>query len=62
MVIAKAEVQKLVDEMPEHIDLEELQYRLYLRQKLETAEEDVRSGRTLTHEQVVQETAKWFAE
>ncbi len=62
MVIAKTEVQKLVDEMPEHLDVEELQYRLYLRQKLERAEEDVRAGRTLTHEEVVQETAGWFAE
>ena len=62
MVIAKTEVQKLIDEMPEHVDLEELQYRLYLRQKLEAAEEDVRSGRTLTHEGVVRESAGWFGE
>ena len=62
MVIAKTEVLKLVDEMPEQLDLEELQYRLYLRQKLEAAEEDIRAGRTFTHEEVVQETAKWFAE
>lgn len=61
MVIAKTEVLKLVDEMPEHLDLEELQHRLYLRQKLEAAEEDIRAGRTLTHEEVVQETTEWFA-
>ncbi len=62
MVIAKREVLKLVDEMPERVDLEELQYRLYLRQKLEAAEEDVRAGRTLTHEEVVEETAQWFVD
>ncbi len=61
MVIAKTEVLKLVDEMPEHLDTEELQYRLYLRQKLEAAEKDLRAGQTLTHEEVVQETAEWFA-
>ncbi len=61
MVIPKTEVLKLVDEMPEQLDMEELQYRLYLRQKLEAAEEDFRAGRTLTHEEVVQETAEWFA-
>ena len=60
--IAKIEVLKLVDEMPEHVGLEELQYRLYLRQKLEAAEEDVRAGRTFSHEEVVQETAQWFEE
>ena len=62
MEIAKTEVLKLVDRMPESFDLEELQYRLYLRQKLEAAEEDIRAGRTLTHEEVVQETAGWFEE
>jgi predicted transcriptional regulator len=62
MEIAKAEVLKLVDRMPDNFEMEELQYRLYLRQKLEAAEEDIRAGRTLTHEEVVQETARWFAE
>ncbi len=62
MEIAKAEVLKLVDRMPDSFDIEELQYRLYLRQKLEAAEEDIRAGRTLTHEEVLQETARWFEE
>ena len=62
MEIAKAEVLKLVDRMPDNFEIEELQYRLYLRQKLEAAEEDIRAGRTLTHEEVVRETARWFEE
>jgi len=62
MQLAKAEVLKLVDEMPESIELEELQYRLYLRQKLEGAESDFSAGRTLSHAEVVQESAKWFEE
>ena len=62
MVIAKAEALELVDQMPDSFDLEELQYRLYLRQKIEAAEDDIRAGRTLTHEEVVQETAAWFDE
>lgn len=47
---------------PARLDTEELQYRFYLKQKLDAAEEDVRAGRIVTHEQVVQETAKWFEE
>ena len=62
MVVAREEVLKLVESMPEKFDLEDLQYRLYLRQKLETAEEDIREGRYVPHEDVVRETAKWFAE
>jgi len=60
MQIAKNEVLKLVQELPENFDIEELQYRLYLRQKLEAAEEDFEAGQVLTHDEVVQETARWF--
>jgi hypothetical protein len=35
-------------------------YRLYLREKLEAAEEDVREDRLISHEEVVKETTKWF--
>jgi hypothetical protein len=44
MLIAKAEILKLIDDLPERVDVEELLYRLYLREKLEAAEEDVREG------------------
>jgi predicted transcriptional regulator len=46
----------------EPVDPEDLSYRLYLMEKLRSAEEDVRMGRVLTHEEVVEETARWFAE
>jgi len=62
MVVAREEMLKLVESMPESFDLEDLQYCLYLRQKLEAAEEDIREGRYLTHEDVVRETATWFKE
>ena len=35
-------------------------YRLYARQKLETAKKDVREGRIISHEEVFRETSKWF--
>jgi predicted transcriptional regulator len=43
-------------------DTIEDRYLRYLREALRDAEDDVREGRTLTHEEVVSETAKWFAE
>ncbi len=60
MVIAKAQALELVQEMPEAFDIEELQYRLYLRQKLEAAEKEIDVGRGLSHEEVVRETDSWF--
>ena len=46
--------------MPETFELEELQQRIYLRQKLEAAEQECAEGSTLTHEQAVAEAASWF--
>lgn len=60
MIIAKQQVLDMIKALPEKIDVDELMYRLYLRQKLEAAEEDVREGRLISHEEVVKETSRWF--
>ena len=60
MIIAKQQVINMIEDLPERIDVDELMYRLYLREKLEAAEEDVREGRLISHEEVVKETTKWF--
>jgi hypothetical protein len=52
----------LVRELPETFELEELQHRLYLRQKLEAAEREVEAGQVLTYDEVAEETARWFRE
>jgi predicted transcriptional regulator len=62
MRINKQELHKLVEDLPEPVETDEVLYRLYLHEKLNAAEEDVREGRTLTHEEVMAETAKWFRE
>jgi hypothetical protein len=59
MTIAKAEVLDLVRALPEEVDLEELIYRLYLREKLAAAEQDVASGRTLSMRQVREAVSSW---
>ena len=60
MTIAKQEVLELIKDLPEEVDIDEIIYRLYLRQKLESAEKDVRESRLISHEEVVKETSKWF--
>ena len=39
---------ELVRQLPEQVDIEELIYRLYLREKVAAAEEDIAAGRTLS--------------
>jgi predicted transcriptional regulator len=60
MFIAKQQILKLIKDLPDKVDIDEVMYRLYLRQKLEAAEKDARRGRLVSHEEVVKETSKWF--
>ncbi len=59
MVITKEQIRDMIEELPEEIEVEELIYRLYLRQKLESAEEDVRQGKVVPHQDVVKEISDW---
>jgi len=60
MTIAKQQVLDLLKDLPEQVDIDEVIYRLYLRQKIELAEQDVREGRLISHAEVVKETSQWF--
>ena len=60
MQITLAAVLRMVKEMPETFEFEELQQWIYLRQKLEGAEQECDEGGTLTHEQALAESFSWF--
>lgn len=59
VTIAKADVLDLVNELPDDIDVEELIYRLYLREKLAAAEADIAAGRTVSGAEARAEAASW---
>lgn len=44
---AKAEVQKLLEKMPENASFDDIQYHIYVRQKLERGLADVDEGRVV---------------
>ncbi|MBI4683312.1 MAG: hypothetical protein HY757_09470 [Nitrospirae bacterium] len=60
MSITKQQVLDLIKDLPDEVDIDEVIYRLYLRQQLEAAEKDVQEGRLVSHEEVVKETSAWF--
>ncbi len=41
-------------------DLEDIQYHIYVRQKVQKGLEAAREGRTLTHAEVVRRMARWL--
>jgi hypothetical protein len=60
--IARTQLLKLVEELPETVEIEDVLYRLALRERLEAAEEDIREGRILSEDEVEAEIAQWFSE
>jgi hypothetical protein len=60
MTITKQQVFDLLKDLPDQVDIDEVIYRLYLRQKLELAEQDVREGRLTSHAEVTRETSQWY--
>jgi len=61
MLTAKQEVMELLKDLPDTSTLEEIQYHLYVRQKVQRGIQDVEEGRTYTQEEVEKRMGKWVA-
>ena len=61
MASPKRAVLDLVKGLPDNSTLEDIQYQLYLRQKLERSLQAAAEGRTRTHAEVKKRLAKWLA-
>lgn len=59
MTMHKDDVLEIVRQLPDEVDIEELIYRLYLREKLAAAEADIAAGRTLSAEEVREHARQW---
>lgn len=60
MNAAKEEVLRLLDLLPEDASLEDIQYHIYVRQKIDHGLEDVETGRTLSEEEFDRRMARWL--
>ena len=56
----KEVIRKLLDRLPDDATIEDVQYQIYVLQKIHAGEEDVRAGRTIPHDKVMEELAKWL--
>lgn len=59
VTVAKAEVLELVRELPDDVDIEDLIYRLYLREKVAAAEAGIAAGHTVSLAEARAEAASW---
>lgn len=60
MNAAKEEVLRILELLPEDASLEDIQYHIYVRQKIDHGLEDVEAGRTLSEEEFDQRMSKWL--
>lgn len=59
METAKEQVQKILETLPEDASLEDIQYHIYVRQKIQQGIDDVEAGRVISQEEVERRMAKW---
>ena len=60
MKTAKQEVSKLLTRLSDDCSLEDIQYHLYVLQKIERGLKDVEEERVYTQEEVEEQMAKWL--
>jgi predicted transcriptional regulator len=58
----KQQVQRIIDELPDECTVEDLQYQLYVIEKIRKGLKSVDEGRGIPHEQVKERLASWRKE
>jgi predicted transcriptional regulator len=60
MTTAKQEAQRILDTLPEETSLEEIQYHLYVLQRIERGRRDVAAGLVIDQDEVERRMARWL--
>ena len=59
---AKEEVRRLLEVIPDTASFEDIQYHIYVREKIERGLDDVKNGNLLSQEEVEQRMRQWIGE
>ncbi len=62
MSTVKQDVEHLLNELPENCSVEDIQYHLYVLDKVRRGSEDARVNGTLSQEEVESRLSKWLTE
>ena len=60
MSTAKEEVRKMLESLPDDVSYEDIQYHIYVRQKIERGLKEVREGHVFSQEEVERRMSKWL--
>ena len=59
---AKDEVRRILEQIPDNASFEDIQYHIYVREKIDRGLEDVEQGHVISQEEVERRMRKWTAE
>ena len=62
MASPKQVARQILDSLPDDCSLEEIQYRLYVRQMVEEGRQDVRRGHVVSQEDIERDLERWLAQ
>jgi hypothetical protein len=62
MLTAKEEVKKIFDQLPDDVSYEDIQYHIYVLEKIERGLNDIRDGNILSQEEVEKRMSKWLGQ
>lgn len=60
MHTAKQDVREMLDHLPDDSTIEDIQYHLYVLEKIRRGQEDIRDGRHYTHTQAKERLSRWL--
>ena len=60
MATAKQDARKILDGLPEEATLEDIQYHLYVLQRIERGQQDIAEGRTIPQAETEQRIGRWL--
>ncbi|MDF2921111.1 MAG: hypothetical protein K0R57_25 [Paenibacillaceae bacterium] len=56
----KDDVKQIIDNLPDDCSLEDIQYTLYVRKKIQQGQNDLNEGRIVTREEMEKRMSKWL--
>jgi len=61
MASPKQVARQILDSLPDDCSLDEIQYRLYVRQMVEEGRQDIRKGSVVSQQEIEQDLEHWLA-
>ncbi len=62
MKTAKEEIKEMLEKLPDNASFEEIQYHIYVQEKIEHGLNEVREGRVVSQEEAEKRMAKWYVQ